>query len=273
MEVIRAGTVEWFKKRHRVLVSHARALDSIASARRSIASLLSNWDHSDPEIRSALHTAAVINYARPFTKNVDKDGLPTYTTNRLRRQPGFDARLHKHLCDLRHKLIAHHDSEFLRATVLYDTVNAKLPSGATVALPLVTSVHVMALQLLQNRSIAEQYASHFDAALMCINEGLVRDLGDVMEAAVKWPEVQRAATKNRTSERIDGQLSTGQPYLHPSAQLSALARLPTPTLSVTAEGAYLFRIMSFTLQAEGEIPIPGSDGPILLTVGSADPVK
>lgn len=113
------GTPEWFKERKRRIVSHARALDCIASARRSITSLLVNWDNPDPEVRAALHSATVISYARPFSDNRDIRGRWSKYPERYLNHERFDQALHRHLLVLRSKLIAHHDSEYLSAKLLH----------------------------------------------------------------------------------------------------------------------------------------------------------
>jgi hypothetical protein len=113
------GTPEWFKERKRMIVSHARALDCVASARRSVAALLANWDNPDPEVRAALHCASVISYARPFSGNRDIRGKWSIYPERYLKHERFDQSLHRHLLVLRSKIIAHHDSEYLTAKLLH----------------------------------------------------------------------------------------------------------------------------------------------------------
>ena len=69
MGKIAEGTAEWFSVRTGQITRHARALDCVFSARCSINSLITNWENRDTEVRAALHSAAVISYARPFCRN------------------------------------------------------------------------------------------------------------------------------------------------------------------------------------------------------------
>jgi hypothetical protein len=60
------GTVEWFKRERLHLIEIAKAIDSFEAARRSFQKLVDLGSDGDPDLRAALHTSAVINYARPF---------------------------------------------------------------------------------------------------------------------------------------------------------------------------------------------------------------
>lgn len=154
------GTPEWFKERKRRIVSHARALDCIASARRSITSLLVNWDNPDPEVRAALHSATVISYARPFSDNRDIRGRWSKYPERYLNHERFDQALHRHLLVLRSKLIAHHDSEYLSAKLLHTWLTLSIGSEV----PIGVSVHVQSLHSIGDQEMARKYAAHFDAA-------------------------------------------------------------------------------------------------------------
>ena len=136
MGKLEIGSSGWVKSRARAIASDARALDCFAAARNGAAALLRHWDSPDAEVKSALHSAAVVNYARPFSDN------PVYPIKRLKGHPGFDLTLHRHLVELRNKLIAHANSRYLESRVAYQRMELKVGGQNFQMIP-GASVHVL----------------------------------------------------------------------------------------------------------------------------------
>jgi hypothetical protein len=66
---------------------------------------------TDPDVRSGLFTAAVIAYARPFSGNKQHRLAEPNAPISLKRLPRDQRALHKCLCYIRNKAIAHSDYE------------------------------------------------------------------------------------------------------------------------------------------------------------------
>jgi hypothetical protein len=64
------------------------------------------------------------------------------------------------------------------------------------------SVHVVSLHSINDREIANKYASHFDAVLRHVKEALSRALTEMLQPAQKWPEVRCAAMPTEESETL-----------------------------------------------------------------------
>jgi hypothetical protein len=267
MGKIAEGTPEWFKDQKRIMVSHARALDCITSARRSVASLIANWENPDPEVRAALHSAAVISYARPFSRNRDDFGKwPSYPVQRLERTRAFDPSLHGHLVDLRNKIIAHHDSEYLSAKLLISSV--ELSIGAQV--PIAVSVHVQSLYSIEDREIAYRYAAHFDAAIECIDAALEHDHSKYFCAVQQWPDVLRSVGEKSREQGGEFDLTDGQPHVIPHAHRTKLGRLPRPELTVGSNGYTYLNTHCYVLPPAGRLNVEGTTGSIEIEV---DPIS
>jgi hypothetical protein len=258
MGKIAEGTPEWFKSRKQSIVKHVRALDCIASARRSIASLLSNWENPDPEVRAALHSAAVISYARPFSTNRDAKGKSTYSHRHLKDAPGFDPSLHLHLLDLRNRIIAHHDTEYLPAKLL--TNNMRLEIGAEVLVGV--SVHIQSLYSIEDQEIARRYSAHFDAAIEAIEAILERELKGYFHAGQQWPDAYQSTAREGPQETVgEFRLSEGAKYFMPHAHKTTLGQLPVPTLSVGGSG-YSYWVTGYNVMIEGKFRVDAPRGSV-----------
>jgi hypothetical protein len=256
-------------------VDHARAVDCIAAARRAVTSMLSTWDHPDQELRASLHTAAVINYARPFTSNRTETGPRSrYRTNHLQGAQGYDGRLHDHLLDLRDKLIAHHDSEYLQARLLHEVVNLSLrPKGAELSVPVGVSVIIQALQSIADRAVVDGYAVHFDAVITAINSVYRSELHEMVRVAMHHP---REALENPTETEVH-RLFEGAPTSVgvgklPRTEDVGLAQLSNPNLTMHADG-YIYRTVVTGARWGGSITARFPDGTELNLTTGADATR
>jgi len=134
-------------------VDHLRALLSIKMARSNVADILRNWDSQTSDIKSALHSACVISYARPFTHSATSKGKITYPAQQLVRTAGFDAELHKHVLDLRNKIIAHGDYGVFPSTMNVQTIGDD-------RLPIALGINVKGMFGIASRDLALRYENH-----------------------------------------------------------------------------------------------------------------
>ena len=63
----------------------------------------------DHHTKEALFQAAIVSYAKPFTKTETSQGKGILPTRLLKLDPSFEVDIHEHIMDLRNKLIAHDD--------------------------------------------------------------------------------------------------------------------------------------------------------------------
>jgi hypothetical protein len=147
------GTVEWFELSRMRCVDHLRALLSIKTARDSATAILRDWGSQSVETNSALHSACVIAYARPFTSASTKNGKVTYPTKSLMAAAGFDKELHIHILDLRNQIIAHGDYGIFPSTMYLQTVGDE-------QLALSLGVNVKGIFGIESRDLASRYEKH-----------------------------------------------------------------------------------------------------------------
>src|SRR6185436_17422715 len=105
------GSAEWFKREKFRLIEQLKAIDSFAAAARSFQKLVQMGDDSDTEVRSALHTAAVVHYGRPFSNNRSAGGA-RFELGVIKKHAKYDGEIHRQLIVLRNKLIAHSDHDY-----------------------------------------------------------------------------------------------------------------------------------------------------------------
>ena len=100
------GTVEWFKRERLHLIEIAKAIDGFGAARRSFQKLVDLGSDGDPDLTAALHTSAVINYARPFVNNTRADGVRVaFRKNVVKGHIKYVDEVHQELINLRQKPI------------------------------------------------------------------------------------------------------------------------------------------------------------------------
>jgi hypothetical protein len=253
------GTVEWFDWLHLAISDHARALNSILAARSAAEALRRNWENPDLEVRSALYTQIVVNYARPFIPNVVNGRMRTYPINDLKRQADFDRALHKHLVDLRNKLLAHADSEYLQGRVFHRFLDVA-GKGGTVRVPIGVSVRVQALHGISDKATIEQYVGHFAAAGPCIDAKLREALDALLRAFIQYPDGFEKMDDPTHRETL-GAVPAGTEHQLPDWRQLKSAQLPRPVFAVGTEG-FVFRDLEFDCVLEGEVKI---DSPMLQT--------
>src|SRR5262245_46631666 len=114
-----SGSPQWFEHRKRFLIEAVKAVDSFSAAESSFRKLVEFGTTADADLRSALHTAGVINYARPFSDNFSGKGRQrtSFPKNSVKGHPSFDDDIHRQLILLRNKLIAHSDGDYADSRV------------------------------------------------------------------------------------------------------------------------------------------------------------
>ncbi|MFD0986334.1 hypothetical protein [Methyloligella solikamskensis] len=174
-------TVEWFENTRRRCIDHLRALLSIRIAQDSIRSIRGDWEERNIVTQAALHSACVIAYSRPFVGARSKAGNLFYGISKLRKAEGFDVDLHRHLLELRNKIIAHSDYDIFPSTMFTETVGDE-------KLPVQLGINVKAMMGIEDRTLATRYESHIGACALAIESELNSDCGELVAAILEHPE-------------------------------------------------------------------------------------
>ncbi len=204
----------------------------------------------------------MISYARPFSANRETGGNDVkYQMAHLKNVNGFDRSLHNHLLDLRHKMIAHHDSEYLAAKLLSNLI---VTGGIDFLVGV--SVHVKSLYSIEDRQIPEQYAVHFDAVISAIYAAMRRDLGMYFQAGQQWIGVLKS-TAQSSHETGEFTVGPGEQCAVPNSLGIELGRLPAPALRISSNG-YSYREMRHLLMMEGKINVTGAGESTVLEIRS-----
>jgi len=207
------GTSAWFVGARELCIDHLRALGSIRAAERYMAKLLEQPPSCDTELAGALHSAAVIAYSQAFTTAHTRAGKVTYKIHRLKKAVGFDKRLHRHLLDLRDRLIAHAD---------YAVLPSVMDMSLIGDLPVALTLKVKRLAGIRSRGLAERYHRHFRACRVAIEASLNDELRELVAEGRKHPGTFRATHNIPPAEetvRISGKfedLSPGNQVAEPT---------------------------------------------------------
>jgi hypothetical protein len=191
-------------------VDHLRALLSIKMARSNIAEILRNWDSHTSDVKSALHSACVISYARAFTHSATSKGKITYPARQLVRTTGFDTELHKHVLDLRNQIIAHGDYGIFPSTMYVQTMGDE-------RLPIVLGINVKSMLGIASRDLALRYENHLSICDSRLEQLLNLECSELAAGAKLHPDAFNAT--HNIPEVHEGPVPLG----------ADLTNLPRPT--------------------------------------------
>jgi hypothetical protein len=256
------GTVEWFKRERFHLIEIAKAIDSFGAARRSFQKLVDLGSNGDPDLAAALHTSAVINYARPFVNNTRADGVRVaFRKNVVKGHTNFVEEVHQELIDLRQKLVAHSDRDYVDGRLFrklwaldIEGEHAEFLVGATVATLTVQTVHDMAL--------AERFLLHIRAVEEAAYTAATKRLEDFVRAGQLFPEQLESSRSAGAKPRIKTERFEMRPdeaVSVPAQMLDPHAVLTQPPLKL-GPGGYVFRGFSVHVDVSTEITRTGDDG-------------
>lgn len=237
------GTAAWFEASQMRCVDHLRALLAIKMSKSSIAEILRGWDLHSAEIRSGLHSACVIAYARVFTHAIAKTGKITYPSGQLIKANGFDRELHQHILNVRDQIIAHGDYGVFPSTMYLQTIGDE-------RLPVALGINVKSIFGIASRDLGRRYDQHLSVCERMLEELLNRECVELVAEAKNHPEIFNA-TNNipevRESIELDGQL---RDFPGPSG---AAGRVEDPPFAESLAGYnYITLTHQVALQKDGE---------------------
>lgn len=261
------GSIEWFRDKKRELVDHGRAADNFATAQRAMEALQATWGRSEETTALALHTAAVINYARPFSSNRGQGGgKRTYSTGHIDKTPGFDRAMHRHLLELRDKLIAHSDADYVDAAAFCfelgvsgrDTV---LNADFAIEIPIEVRVAARALHSISDEGLVRAYLAHVTAAAAGAAEKLLAEMNLLLRTAQEHTDAHRQSRESNLPEffRQEHDLPTDGRLQIPFAPPPASQTLKAPPLKAFGDH-YCYRMIEFGVRFHGEYSFKSPSG-------------
>ena len=257
------GTVEWFKRERLHLIETAKAVDSFGAARRSFQKLVDLGSDGDPDLTAALHTSAVINYARPFVNNTRADGLRVaFPKNDVKGHTNFVEEVHQELIVLRQKLVAHSDRDYVDGRLFkklwaldIEGEHTEFLVGGTVATLTVQTVHDMTL--------AQRFLSHISAVEeAACTAATKRVVEDFVRAGQRFPEQLQSSRSAGAGPRIKTErfeMPPDKSVSVPFQMLNPYAVLKQPPLKL-GPGGYVFRGFGVHVEVFTEITRTRDDG-------------
>jgi hypothetical protein len=247
------GTVQWFRTRKRSLYRDIRALNDFTAALAAVTRILERadqWEDPVGEMRGALFMAAVVTYVRPFVGSNTKDGQKSfYGTKYLKPDARFDLELHRHLIDLRNKLIAHDDEEVLSPEV--HALNIKAENGENKGEKIVAMrATSYAFSSASGGAFMAKVRSHLEGCVDAVKSKLHRDLLEHLSAAQGHPEIFQRAAEPATPPRGELRFSI-EPKMAPT--FLSLDDLRTKLISIPKgplhKEEYTYRVIWYEASA------------------------
>jgi hypothetical protein len=174
------GTAEWFEDARHLCIDHLRALLSMRLAHECIQVSLSQWNSVPSIVSAALHSNCVIAYARPFTSAMTKRGKIHYPSKEHKAVAGFDGELHRHIMDLRDRIVAHSDYAIFPSTMFLQAMGDE-------KLPISLGLNVKGLVGIESRGLAERYEKHLSCCTNAVETALNKACTHLAEQARLYP--------------------------------------------------------------------------------------
>src|SRR5262245_18352342 len=235
-------TVEWFKQDRLHLIELAKAIDSFAAAHRSFQKLIDLGPDGDSDLRAALHTSGVICYARPFVNNKRADGTRgAFQKNLVKTHAGYVEEIHKELIDLRQKLVAHSDRDYVDGRLFRKLLALDIEQEQTEFLVGATVV-TQTVHTLQDMALAREFMLHIEAVEQAAHAEATMRLEHFVRTGQRFPKQMEAARPSGAKPRIKTprfEMSPDKPLLVPYHMLNPHAVLTLPPLIKGPQG-YVF---------------------------------
>jgi len=262
------GSAEWFKREKFELIEQLKAVDSFAAAVRSFQKLVQMKDDPDTEVRSALHTAAVVDYVRPFSGNRSAGGAK-FQLRVIKEHAKYDDEIHQQLILLRNKLIAHSDHDYAVGRLFSKKFTLERGSEQLAVL-IGANLVTQTVHMLHDMGLAERCLTHVQAAVEAAHADLVKRLEEFVKAGQQFPagfEAARMATGSPI-RAASVELSPNQPPASiPQTMLNPHAVLDPPSLIIV--GGYAYRGQGVQVDLSTTVSwreVDGSESSVALAV-------
>lgn len=254
------GTRDWFIEARLDILEGMRALQALKFAAEAAIALAQRWDELSATLRLALITSAIVNYSRPFVDRHTDRGVRRYKLKRISGAPEFDVSLHKHLLQLRHKMVAHSDEDFLDARLHAQTAFISRDDHQ-VKLIAELGARSTALWQMQSRATAEAWRLHMSAAALAAARDASGLLQAYFKAARDFPDACPLLDLDGKEEKLAHFTHTGgagETFSVPLPEMP-LTNLKTPPLA-EEPGAHLYQLLELKTQGAGTTVTDIGDG-------------
>ena len=177
---VEKGTIESFNQSRQRCISHLRSLSSIQFSRDCIEIIVQGWSEIPFNINAALHNSCAVAYARPFINSKTKKGEVRYPIKFLKGVQNFDNKLHKHIIDLRNRLIAHADHNVFRSKMFTHMIGDE-------KLILEVGINVKQIFGISSLKLAKRYLEHIEAVKTGIEINLSNECKELTSEAKRFP--------------------------------------------------------------------------------------
>src|SRR5262249_47080546 len=148
------------------------------------------------------YTSGVICYGRPFVNNRRADGtLGAFQKKLVKRHPNYVEGIHRELIDLRQKLVAHSDRDYVDGRVFRKLLAMDIEPEPTEFLVGATVV-TQTVHTLNDMFLAKQFLSHIDAVGQAAYAEVMKWLEDFVRTGQRFPEQMKAARPSGAKLRI-----------------------------------------------------------------------
>jgi hypothetical protein len=267
MKPVAEGWPRQLQSRRRAIADYVRALDSVEQATAAIERMLKDWSTLDDQLKGSLLHSAIVHYARPFSRKRDYGGKRIYQ-HRL-----FDLELHAHILSLRNKLIAHQDSETLRAQVGH-AYSAFQLSGTSTSVLIGTYCVVKALHCIENKIVAERFLRHLTVCVDCLKQIVKEQLATIYNITLQLPAEAAAEAEMVGSYKLPITEAVVQTRIPTLLEMGAV-RIPDPEFPLPAD-AYKYRVSTVTHVPLGKYEIATPEGQVVMEISDLpfeDPPK
>jgi hypothetical protein len=194
--------VKKFRALKRQIIGHARALESFYTSARILNKLLYVWESNDVDLRYALYCSAIIGYSKPFTESQQKNGdKRTYKVSLLKKGKGFSGDVHDHIIEMRNKIFAHSDEDFLE-TKVFTLEFAVSQNGDIIRFIAGAGVTIPAIHDIKDHGLVERFRDLAISNIEISTKLLEDDLNLYLKKSQKNPEEHRNSRENNNKNSL-----------------------------------------------------------------------
>jgi hypothetical protein len=248
----KSDAIYWFKRKKRDLLREIRAYDDFTAALAAVERIRSGFEtHEDPlgQLSGALFMRAVVFYARQFLTSKNRYAeKETYPLKSLNEHPAFDERLHKHIVDLRTKVIAHSDSrEVLPSLNILTAKLSKRGASETKEVAVGGTLISYSFSSVSGDRFLSELSAHLAACIEIVKNKMDGGIFEYTEAYQQYPEYGSLSIEEPT-KKFSNRPFVLEPYkpgfdLDMDELTTELISMPTGNLH---KEEYEYRVTKFT---------------------------
>jgi hypothetical protein len=166
------------------ILQDGRAMDDFGMAGAYLQTALAQGEGCSPTVLSALYQAAVISYARPFAQ---VRGGTVYPVRGLKAGP-FDNEVHEHFLKLRHRFLAHSDTEAFTPRLQIQVYRYDTDDGRTGSTPVGLLTCIYGWDGIEDLGYVERAGHHVDGIVKTLSRELADRQGRLLNLLQADPQ-------------------------------------------------------------------------------------